>query len=177
MTQYIVIFVLQFRLSHLLLMNLFNNMFKRLKHSFLLEFFTILIIFGTAGVAFADQPPYRRGQIMVENIWAKSEKAGGKSILHFRVINEGKNLTRLLSVETPVAIKARIMGKTENRKPVIYNSIRVREDSALDFTTNHLWIELSPLSLSINAGEIFPLELIFINNRVRVDVHVHHNKN
>ncbi len=145
-------------------------------HSALLKFLSLLPILSMTSAVNADQTPYRHGQLTIENVSATPGKAEGRSILRFRIINESKTRTRLLGVEALIAAEARIMGKMKNRKPVIYNSIRVREESDLDFSTHHLWIELGPLLSAVKAGEKFPIEFIFIDNRIRIDVHVHLNK-
>lgn len=143
------------------------------RHTLLLRIFTFILTLDMASVGYADQPPYRRGQFKVENVWATLDERGGNIILRFRIVNEGKNHIRLIGIKTPVAEVARIIGKSDDREPVIYNSIMIRADSVLNLATHHLWAELGTLSRTINAGETFPLDLIFLNERLRVDVHVH----
>lgn len=147
------------------------------KHTLLLRIFTFILTLDMASVGYADQPPYRRGQFQVENVWATPDERGGNIILRFRIVNEGKNHIRLVGIKTAVAEEARIIGKSANREPVIYNSIMIRTDSDLNLATHHLWVELGTLSRTISAGETFPLDLIFLNEQLSVDVHVHDIKN
>ncbi len=121
----------------------------------------------------SDQGPDHHNQMVIENVWATPASVGGRSILRLRIVNEGHEHARLLGAETSVAEEARIVGRIGNRETTTFSSISIRPDSALDFTTDHLWIELGPLKRPILAGESVPVELVFVRSRMHLDAHVH----
>lgn len=128
---------------------------------------------STEGPANADQPPDYHGQMIVENVWATPARAGGRSILRLRIINEGHDHAHLLGVETPLTSQTQIVGRMSDHKTVTFDSISVRADSDLDLTTDHMWIELGPLTHAVEAGSSITLDLVFLRGRVRVEAHVH----
>ncbi len=129
--------------------------------------------FGAGRFAKADQPPDHHGQVIVENVWATPAREGEQSILHLRIINEGRDHAHLLGVETPVAKDARIVGRISDHKTTAFESMSVRADSDLDLTSDHMWIELGRLTRAVKPGESIPLELVFVRGRVRAEAHVH----
>ena len=121
----------------------------------------------------SDQAPDHHNKIVIENVWATPASVGGKSILRLRILNEGHDHAHLLGIETSVAEEARIVGRTGDQETTTFGSIGVRADSALDFTSDHMWIELGPLNRPIRAGESVSVELVFVRSRLHVDAHVH----
>lgn len=130
-------------------------------------------VLGAERPASADQPPDYHGQMIVENAWVTPARAGGRSILRLRIINESQDHAHLLRVETPFTSQTQIVGRISDHKTATFESISVRADSDLDLTTDHMWIELGPLTRGVKAGDSIPIDLVFLRGRVRVKAHVH----
>jgi copper(I)-binding protein len=146
----------------------------RLTHSTV--FFLTLVLsitFGALGSASADQIPYHHGHIVVENVGVTPGREGGRSILRFRIINEGYDHEHLLGVETPVAKNARIVGRTGDHTTATFESFGIDADGELDLVNAAMWVELGPLSRTLNPGDSVPLDLVFLRGRVHVKAHVH----
>jgi copper(I)-binding protein len=126
-----------------------------------------------AGTAKADEPPDHHGQIIVEDVWVTPATEDSRSMLHFRITNEGYDHVHLLGVETPVAGHTRIVGRIGDHKTATLDSFGVSTNSSLDLTSGHLWIELRQLTRDLKAGESIPLELVFVRSRMLLNAHVH----
>jgi len=135
--------------------------------------FALFVVFGEGEHAQADQPPDHHGSLTVETVWATPAEAGDRSILRLRIVNESPEHAHLLSVETPIAKGARIVGRISDHKTTTLESISVRADSELDLTTNHAWIEIGPLTREVRAGDSIPLTLVFARTHIPTEAHVH----
>ena len=143
------------------------------RHTLISMIFALAAAFGSGGSVKADQPPDLNGQMIVESVWATPATAGAWSILRLRIINESHDHAHLVGVDTPVAETARIVGKISDHETTTFESISARADSELDLTSEHMWIELGPLTRAVKSGELIPLELVFVRGRVRAEAHVH----
>lgn len=100
-----------------------------------------IALFGASPVM-ADRPPDNHGDIMIEEVWLTPSKEGERSVLRMRLVNDGQEHVYLLSVETPVATDAHLVGRIGEQFSTTFESFSVRPFSDLDLTTNHMWIEL-----------------------------------
>lgn len=134
----------------------------------------VIAVAGGVGIpAMADELPGYHGALVVEDVHATSAPAGGRSIVRFRIVNDGRDPVHLLDVETDLASESQIVARTSDRETTVLESVGIRADSELDLTTNHMWIELEGLTRAVAAGETFPLDLVFMRGRFDVDAHVH----
>lgn len=150
-----------------------NRMSKLISQTVIWTALALTVALGVARPASADRPPDHHGKIIVEDVWATPAGEGGHSVLRLRVINEGHDHAHLLSIETPVAKTARIVGRVSDHKTATFDSMNVRADSELDLTTDHMWIDIGPLIRAVKPGESFPFELVFSRSRLRAEAHVH----
>jgi len=134
---------------------------------------TVAATFGLLGPAAADPAPSHHGRITVENVWITPGRTGDQSMLRFRIINESEDPVHLLGVTTPIALDTRIIGRIGDHETATFESVSVRADTDLDLTSDHMWIELGPLTREVKSGETIPLELVFLRTRIRTEAHVH----
>lgn len=121
----------------------------------------------------ADQPPDHHGHVTVEDVWVSPASEAGPAILRLRILNETHSHMHLLGVATPLAKGSQIIGRISDHQTARLGSIGIPPDDALDLTTNHLWIELGPLSQEFRQGDLIPIELVFVRGRIHADAHVH----
>ena len=123
--------------------------------------------------ALADELPSHHGHISVEAAWITAAEKGGYSVLHFRLVNDGRHLAHLLDINTTVADKARILARVSDHKSVVVNSLSVPADQELDLTSDHLWIKIGPLRQAVRPGQMINVKLIFLRGHLDIEAHVH----
>ena len=140
-------------------------------------FAVLMIILGAGsfagGLARADQPPGLRGELKVEQVWATPGKTGERSILRFRVLNDSREDLQLLDVKTPIASGARIVVRVSDDATSTIGSIVVPSESTIDFTSDHIWIVLDPLTRTLEPGDLVAVELVFLGISIKAEAHVH----
>lgn len=133
-----------------------------------------LNLLAELGNAYADPPPLSLGnKVQVENAYATSGPAGKSTEVRFRLINDSGASVVLLGVSSRIAKNSRLVARIEDQATTELQSISVPAGEVLDLTTSHLWYELCPLERNLDAGEVFELELSFVNARIVAEVHVH----
>lgn len=126
------------------------------------------------GDAYADPPPLSLGNsVQVENAYATSGPAGKSTEVRFRLINDSGTSVVLLGISSRIAKNSRLVARIGDQATTELQSISVPAGEVLDLTTSHLWYELCPLESSLDAGDVFELELSFVNARIVAEVHVH----
>lgn len=100
------------------------------------------------------------------------------AVLKFSIHNNTGSIIHLLRVDTPVAAGSRIMFNAGDGRQLQLDSLGVKPEQTLDFTTSHMWIELTGLREKLRNGMHVPLRLIFNDGKwvdVIGDVGTHHD--
>lgn len=99
-------------------------------------------------------------------------------VLKFRIHNNTGSVIHLLRVETPIASGSRIMFDAGDGRQLQLDSLGVKPEQVLDFTTSHMWVELTGLRETLRNGMHVPLRLIFNAGQwvdITGDVGTHHD--
>lgn len=110
--------------------------------------------------------------VKVVDATATPAHAGGKTIIRFRVVNDGPARIHLHGIATPVAAAPRLMARVDANRAVDIGSIAIAPDEVLDGTGSQLWFEAEPVERDIAAGETFPVIFEFGDGRLTVPVTV-----
>ncbi|MGE0748635.1 MAG: hypothetical protein AB7K86_25460 [Rhodospirillales bacterium] len=110
--------------------------------------------------------------VKVVDATATPAHAGGKTIIRFRVVNDGPARIHLHGIATPVAAAPRLMARVDANRAVDIGSIVIAPDEVLDGTGAQLWFEAEPVERELAAGQSFPATFEFGDARVTVPVMV-----
>lgn len=129
------------------------------------------LAFGTS--VQADVPTEIGNRILVAAPTATPAGVGGRSIVRFRIVNEGQSKVVLLGMSTAVAPNAQLVASLGSSHSTVLDSIAIPAGEALDLTTSHIRLEIFPLRRSLVSGDMFPATLNFVDFSVTVSLHVH----
>jgi len=110
--------------------------------------------------------------VKVVDATATPAHAGGKTVIRFRIVNDGPARIHLLGIATPVAAAPRLMARVDAMRAVDIGSIAIAPDEVLDATGGQLWFEVEPVEREIAAGDTFPVIFEFGDGRLTVPVTV-----
>jgi len=111
--------------------------------------------------------------VKVVDATATPAQPGGKTIIRFRIVNDGPARIHLAGIATPVARAPRLMARVDAVRAIDIGSIAIAPDEVLDATGAQLWYEAEPVEHELAAGETFPVTFEFGDGRVTVPVTVH----
>jgi copper(I)-binding protein len=124
--------------------------------------------------------PLRAGEMHDENNVVKVVEAtatpahvGGRTIIHFKIVNDGPARIYLAGIATPVAGMPRLMARVSATEAVDIGSIGIGPEETLDATSANLWYEITPLRRDLVCGDTFPVTFEFGDGRLTVPVQVH----
>lgn len=111
--------------------------------------------------------------VTVEDAMTASAEDGEHSVLQFRLDNASSQDFVLRAARTPVAGSARLMMRMPVVGPMAVRQVLVPSGEIVDFSTNHLWIEIGPLMRGLLPDETIEFELIFDGWTLPAEAHVH----
>ena len=136
--------------------------------------FTIAVaLLGLTRFVHADIPEIFAGQVSISAVSASAGDLGGTSRLQLTIENDSRNFYQFLGAESPAATGSSLMGKIDETRATVFDSMPILPDETLNFNTSHLWITLKSLKEPLIEGEQFPLTLRFVEGAVTVTAHVH----
>jgi len=139
--------------------NRLRVMVRRLRAIFTLSF-SIAIVANEANAHDLDL-----GRLIIGHPWATPGQVGASSKMHFTIRNEDSASALFTGVRSPVATEGKIRAYVEPGVSHVLNSIPIPAGEMLNFSTSHMWVDLSGLKEGLRVGRSFPVSLKFEGGR------------
>lgn len=118
---------------------------------------------------------YKQGDISIGHIWAKPTSAGDRSAeIYFPLLNNGKVTDKLIAASASWAEKVLMIQATNNDdKREILSYVVLSPNKPVSFIPHRLFLSAEGLKVSLQEGQMMPIELRFEKaGTVKVDVKI-----
>lgn len=133
---------------------------------------TVALI-ATIAVGVAADETTEGWDVTVEDAMVAVAQQGGQSVLRFRLDNASSQDFVLRGARSSVAGSAIIMMRMPVVGPMEPDQVIVPRGELVDFSTSHLWVELSDLNDDLLPNEMIEFELIFNGWTLSAAAHIH----